>query len=295
MAVNISRAPGDGVYAAGETGYTPRGDREVSMGTLPARILVGLLAFVGGCANNQAATIRILTYNIHHAEGTDGRIDIDRIAKVILHADADIVALQEVDRGVDRTDALDQPAVLARLTGMRAIFAKNIDFQGGEYGNAVLTRLPVEFHENHHPPNLGQNEQRGLLEVHVSVGGQRLVFFATHFDHRADDSERLASVALLRRIVRERGAVPVIVAGDLNAVPDSRVIGEASEFLVDSFRGVAATAYTYPAETPARRIDYILHTRHPALKPIECRVIAEATASDHRPVLAVFRAERSVN
>lgn len=254
-------------------------------------VVLAIIACHSGCAPHGPETIRVLTYNIRHGEGMDGQVDLERIAEVIRRSDAHLVALQEVDRGVERTSRGDQPAVLAKLTGMRAVFEKNIDFQGGEYGNAILTRLPVEAHQNHYLPKSLPNEQRGLLQVNVRVGHARLVLFATHFDYHADDGERMASVAMLSDLLRQRANVPVIVAGDLNALPDSRVLTEARTFLSDAFTGTADAGFSFPADEPNRRIDYILYTRHPSLGCIECRVIPEAVASDHRPVLAVFTIE----
>lgn len=257
-------------------------------------ILSGLLIVAGslaGCAASAPVTIRVLTYNIRHGAGMDGRIDLERIAEVIRVTGADLVALQEVDRGVARTDRVDQPRRLGELAGMRVVFEKNIAYQGGEYGNAVLTRLPVEHHENHYLPRLHANEQRGLLEVQVRVGGRRLTFFATHFDYHPEDQERLASLELLRGLVERRADRPVIVAGDLNAAPDSAVVRQARAFLNDALEAGAGPEFTFPADAPIRRIDYILYNRHPGLACVGCRVIPEATASDHRPMLGVFTIE----
>src|SRR6478609_2091418 len=77
--------------------------------------------------------LRVLTYNLHHGEGTDGKLDLKRIAEVIKATQPDVVALQEVDRNVKRTNQVDQPAEYAKLTAMNAGFARAIDLQGGEY------------------------------------------------------------------------------------------------------------------------------------------------------------------
>jgi endonuclease/exonuclease/phosphatase family metal-dependent hydrolase len=251
--------------------------------------LVGVTALLGGCVHDPPVTLRVLTYNIRHGEGMDGKVDLERIARLIRDAQADLVALQEVDRGVERTNRVDQPGELGRLTGMTAVFEKNIDYQGGQYGNAILSRLPVEFHENHFLPQSLPDEQRGLLEVHVRPGGRKLIFLATHFDYHPDDGERMASVGMLREMVAHRRGVPVIVAGDLNALPESRILAEATEFMTDVFSGAGETGFTFPADTPIRRIDFILHNGHPEVTCVETCVIAEPVASDHRPVLAVFR------
>lgn len=176
-----------------------------------------------GCTPRKPVMLRVLTYNIHHGEGMDGRVDLERIAGVIRQADADLVALQEVDRGVERTARVDQPAQLAALTGMQAVFERNIEYQGGDYGNAVLTRLPIIRHQNHFLPPSLPKEQRGMLEVHVSVSGRALIFLATHFDYHPDDGERLASAKVVREFVDGHPGLPVILAGDLNARPDSAV------------------------------------------------------------------------
>ena len=104
-------------------------------------------AFLIGCSTHsmhtKPITLRVMTYNIHHGEGLDGKVDLLRIAQLIQREGADIVALQEVDKGVARTARRDLPAELAELTGMACVFSNNFPYQGGEYGNAVLTRFPV--------------------------------------------------------------------------------------------------------------------------------------------------------
>lgn len=87
--------------------------------------------------------LRVLTYNIHHGEGVDGRLDLVRIAKVIQEVDPDIAALQEVDQNAGRSGQVDQAAELGRLTKMRSVFGGNIELQGGKYGNALLTRFEI--------------------------------------------------------------------------------------------------------------------------------------------------------
>jgi len=262
----------------------------MSRRALAVAIVLAVAALhVAGCVSKQPATVRVLTYNIHHGAGMDGEVDLERIANVIRQARADLVALQEVDRGVERTGRVDQPERLAELTGMYVVFGKNIDLQGGEYGNAVLSRSPIEHHRNLHLPRLpSKNEQRGLLEAHVPVGRANVIFVATHFDHQPDDSERLACVATLRALLEQHSQKPVIVAGDLNALPDSSVIQKAAAFL----RGTGAIQkeplLTYPADDPDRRIDYILYNDHPAFTCLDCRVLPDSVSSDHRPVLAVF-------
>ena len=88
-----------------------------------------------------AVVLRVLSYNIHHGEGLDGRIDLSRQAEIMKREEPDLVALQEVDRGTVRSGSVDQLAELARLTGLAPVFGQTIALQGGDYGVGVLSRL----------------------------------------------------------------------------------------------------------------------------------------------------------
>ncbi|MCA1594508.1 MAG: metal-dependent hydrolase, partial [Acidobacteria bacterium] len=84
--------------------------------------------------STRGVLLMVATYNIHTGIGMDKKLDLARIARVIKETRADIVGLQEVDRGVKRTGGIDEIAELARLTGMDYAFAHNLDYQGGQYG-----------------------------------------------------------------------------------------------------------------------------------------------------------------
>ena len=113
--------------------------------------------------------LRVLSYNMHHGEGVDGRLDLPRIARVITRARPDVVALQEVDRETLRSQHVDQAAELARATRMHVVFGANIDLQGGQYGNAVLSRWPLSDARNVHLPRRDNGEQRGVLIVPLGL------------------------------------------------------------------------------------------------------------------------------
>jgi endonuclease/exonuclease/phosphatase family metal-dependent hydrolase len=256
-----------------------------------------LLTLVGRVGAELPQQIRVLTYNIHHGEGVDGKFDLARIAALIKSVSPDVVALQEVDQNTARSSDVDQPAELARLTGMEVVFGRNIDFQGGGYGTAVLTRLPVKAHASHKLPSLYEGEQRGVQVVELgSAGDPGLVFLCTHLDHRPDDRERLASAELVNELAATYGNRLMILAGDLNAEPDSRVIRELEkrwhvtgaakpQAEVEAARGLL----TFPSDKPRKWIDFVLVRPAERWQVVEVRVLDESVASDHRPLLAVVK------
>src|SRR5262245_21095143 len=127
------------------------------------------VCFLAGCRTHSQSiappTFRVMTYNIHHGEGLDGRVDLLRIAELIKREGAEMVALQEVDKGVERTARRDLPDELAALTGMTCTFSSNYHHQGGQYGNCVLTRFPIKRWTNTHYQKVNETEQRGILQL----------------------------------------------------------------------------------------------------------------------------------
>ena len=241
--------------------------------------------------------IRVVTYNIHHGEGVDGKFDLPRIADVLRAAKPHIVALQEVDQDTRRSGGVDQPAELARLTGMQVVFGRNIDYDGGGYGTAVLTKLPFRSHKSFklksfYPPTAENPEQRGVqaLEFGEKVG-PRLWFLCTHLDYRPPDDERMASAKTINELVAKRGDELAILAGDLNATPDSRVIAEFAKQwkIAGPGKSVTKPLLTFPASKPDRWIDYVMVRPAERWKIVEVRAFDEPVASDHRPLLAVLR------
>ncbi|MBI5280554.1 MAG: endonuclease/exonuclease/phosphatase family protein [Candidatus Solibacter usitatus] len=232
------------------------------------------------CAQPQQ--VRVLTYNIHHGEGTDARIDLDRIAAVIRSAGPDVAAIQEVDVRNTRSSGVDQALELSKLTGMHVLFGKTINYRGGFYGNAVLSRWPMNGFVNHEMPFTPGREKRGIIE---SVPHAEFHFLATHLDTAEPD--RLLAAGRLREIVVERPeGWPMIIAGDLNAAPGSATMNA----LLQDWTSAAMEEplFTFPADKPTRQIDFVLFRPANRWRVIEARVLEESVASDHRPLLAVL-------
>lgn len=239
-------------------------------------------------SNDQPLRLRILCYNIHHGEGIDGKLDLPRIARVIQSVQPDLVSLQELDRGTQRTNRVDQPAELGRLTGMEVVFGGNIRFQGGDYGNAVLSRLPIRSHQNWLLPRFDEGEQRGVLEVEIELPGElgTMVFLATHLDHRRADRERIASAQWINQRITKGKDRPAVLAGDLNAQPDSPTLREFEKVWTRANEQVLPT---FPVVQPTRQIDYILFQPAERWQVVEVYVLEEAVASDHRAIFAELK------
>lgn len=234
-------------------------------------------------------TFCVMTYNIHHGEGLDGKVDLLRIAELIKRENADIVALQEVDKGVERTARRDFPAELAALTGTTCVFSNNYHYQGGEYGNAVLTRFPVVRWTNRHYKMLRPGEQRGILQLVLNIHGREVVFMNTHIDYRPDDSERWSNVPEIEELAEQYTGRPMIVCGDFNDTPESRVCRRIGETLNDTWALVGqGDGFTIPAANPRKRIDFIWISKDKSLVPLKAWV-PQSDASDHLPVVAQFQ------
>lgn len=252
------------------------------------KALVLMISFVGVAGEAaEPVRLRVLSYNIHHAEGVDRRLDIKRIASVIRAVKPDLVALQEVDRKVKRTEGGDQPAELAKLTKMRVVFGANIELQGGHYGNAILSRFPIVRHKNHLLPNIDGSEQRGVMEAEIKIPNSEasLLLLATHLDFRADERERLASAKVIDQLAAQNQTRPALLAGDLNATPESKTL---QLFETMWARGNEQAMPTVPVNQPTKQIDFILYRPQDRWQVIEVKVLDEAVASDHRAIFAVL-------
>jgi endonuclease/exonuclease/phosphatase family metal-dependent hydrolase len=245
---------------------------------------VALLA--SSCTRGESTapqTLRILAYNIHHGAGLDDTLDLKRIAGVINAVTPDVVALQEVDSSVTRTGSVDQATVLSSLTGMQSVFGHFMDYQGGRYGMALLSRLPIVESTNHRLPNGEEPRTAVAARLRLPETDGEVIVIGIHF-YRSEE-ERLAQARRLIEIYEDE-TVPVILAGDFNSTPGSPVMNLVGRQWSIPDKGEAH--FTFPADEPEREIDFIAFRPGDRFSVVESRVIPEMVASDHRPVLLVI-------
>lgn len=287
-----------------------RPPRTVSAAVLSAAVLAGCAASPepGTAppettdAGTQPLEVTVLVYNIHAGRDADGVDNLERVAELVRSSGADVALLQEVDRETERSGRVDQVAELERLSGFHGSFGRTLDYQGGGYGIAVLSRWPI-LSDGLHPLPVdpaqeragGSYEPRGALAVRTAGAGDRrgaegtLGVVNTHLDASAEDHYRRQEVeAVLTVAERLRADGWTVVGGDFNADPGTATI----ERMRDAgWKDAWATCgdgpgLTFSTESPVKRIDYLFLA--PGLTCTSARVL-ESTASDHLPLLVVVR------
>jgi endonuclease/exonuclease/phosphatase family metal-dependent hydrolase len=230
--------------------------------------------------------IRVLSYNILHGATLNNDFDLDRIAKVIRSVSPDIVALQEVDFKTNRAGGMDLVTELGLRTGMASLFGRAMDYDGGEYGEGILSRFSFLKTQCHQLPFTEGKEPRSALEVRILLqSGDLISFIGTHLDHTRDQTDRIAQAQTINFYFSDN-SVPTILAGDLNAVPGSDPIQILSEIWTDACADNPQP--TFPSSHPERRIDYVMFLPGNRWRVIETRVIDEKIASDHCPLLVIL-------
>ena len=268
-----------------------RFSRSTAVAAMIALSLAGCVR-AGSTTSGSATDARVLVYNIHAGKTVHGVPSIEQIAAVVRSTNADIVMLQEVDNGTKRSGNVNQPAELARLTGFHVAFGSALDYDGGKYGVAILSRWPILsdtlFHLPVEPPQTragGSMEPRGALRAIIKSPRGTLAVINTHLDASGDDHWRAQEAdSIISLVAQTRRNVPLVIAGgDFNSTPESSVqLALRAAGLRDGWTTCGSGAgLSFPDSVPAKRIDYLFLTGG-----IHCSAahVVDTRASDHRPV-----------
>jgi endonuclease/exonuclease/phosphatase family metal-dependent hydrolase len=243
--------------------------------------------------------VRIVTFNIHHGVGADGRHDLPRLARLLASAEADVICLQEVDRHYgQRSEEVDQALLLSRALDMQLAWGPSIDEERAgderrrQYGNALLSRLPILISDVHRLP--GSGEPRTALRTMVELDGGALWVTATHLSV-GEQEQRAAQVAALAALHTEPMETGVIV-GDFNSPPDAPELDALRQRFTDAWQLAQARGDqagwrlwrrdqgdTFPSSGARRRIDQVWVS--PGVAVAAAQVLDAEGASDHLPVV----------
>lgn len=243
-------------------------------------------------AEGVAHGLRILTWNIHHCEGMDGKCRPARIADVIARFAPDVVALQEVDRNRRRSDLLDQAAEIAARLGLNERFFPVESSDDEQYGLALLSRHAFLETQTGLLSDTGRGfrrEARGVMRSLVDWAGDPVHVLNTHLGLTARERRRQVDTLLSSDWL---GGIPdsepVILCGDLNAGPDSPVLRELSRRFTCVQRAAVGhrPQNTFASIVPVRRIDHILVSPHFRVASVTVPTSQFIrSASDHLPVV----------
>jgi endonuclease/exonuclease/phosphatase family metal-dependent hydrolase len=235
----------------------------------------------------QEALLRVVTYNIHRCRGMDGYTNPDRIANILKRLRPDVIALQEAvgkgHRGVGQEEE-----IAARLN-MSSVLAAARTFRGHLYGNAVLTRLPMD---NHVVCDLTQEgrEPRLCQRIDIFVHGRPVHFYNVHLGTSA--SERKEQARKLAEFIAEPDTGgPKVLLGDFNEWKR----GVVTQLLSARFKSLDLVPFlkwrrTYPGIMPLVHLDHIYYEGPVHVVDIRVsRRLPFLMASDHLPILAEMK------
>jgi len=232
--------------------------------------------------------IKVLSFNILHGATTQGNFDLDAIARVIINADPDLVALQEVDFKTNRAHGYDLATELGWRARMVPLFGKAMPYDGGEYGEALLSKFTFLTSRAVSLPYSPGNEPRTALEIVTIIpSGDTIAFIGTHLDHLKDDTDRVQQAKALNEVFI-KNTYPTLLVGDLNDTPGSNVMNILEQYWSSSYTK-EDPAPTFPSNNPIKKIDYVLFSPADKWQVLTTEVLQDSIASDHCGYLVTLK------
>jgi endonuclease/exonuclease/phosphatase family metal-dependent hydrolase len=236
--------------------------------------------------------IRVMTYNVHRCVGPRGTDSIADITAVCRDADADIIALQELDAPeTDHDEGAHHARDLASQLGMELMFCRTFRRGVGYYGHALLSRHPMELKKvtTFASPHIDA-EPRGAIWARATLGERTLDVISTHLgvhrDERGAQSRELVSAGWLGNAEMRR---PRLLCGDLNAVPQgSTTYRRLASHLRDAQRVLAGhrPRATFPSWLPVLRLDHVFVSEDVDVLRVNVPWNGRSRrASDHLPLI----------
>jgi endonuclease/exonuclease/phosphatase family metal-dependent hydrolase len=229
----------------------------------------------------QVFAMKVASYNIHKCRGTDGRTQPERILGVIKELEADLIALQEVDKRFGRKDGLLNPEAIRQETGMRLLVQSDLPQGHGWHGNALLVRAEPRFYHRRRL-RLPGFEPRGAIVAELNLGEGDFRVIAAHLGLLR--RSRLDQASALLKAHREMSPMPTILMGDFN---EWRVRQRSSLSILEPIFGSGASPRSFPSRRPIFALDRILGWPDSFVSNLAVHASPLARiASDHLPLTA---------
>ena len=254
-------------------------------------VMLALMTAMATGVSAEEFSVTAMSYNIRIGLSVDGQSrDLVKTAQVIANANTDVTGMQEVDVNAERSGMVDQPSVIAKLTGQNFFFGRASDRAPGQYGNVALSPHKLELMEVL-PVPASEEESRSAIIVKVHAPTP-FYFVVTHLAYQRDlarEKSRVEALELITKRINEAGYIPAVLAGDLNCYLDSPPIKKLRELGWVIANDLNPTAISYPADVPKVMLDYIAAYPNYMAKAVDFNVIDEPFISDHRPVVATLK------
>ena len=251
---------------------------------------VTLALLLLACAG-RAEDLRLLSYNVRHGVNGANQPRFERQCAVIKGTKPDVVGLQEIDVNCRRSGSVDQTAAYAKATGTTGVFGKFMDYDGGQYGMAMLSRLKIVAQEVVRLPDGREPRVAVVLQVETAAGN-RLQIANVHFDWTTSELRTPQAKALIAYL--DKQPLPTIVLGDYNAEPGSPTLKLFSDAGFRFLEKPADNRSTWSDTSRVLEIDHVAIRDSDSYRLIgkSITVLPEVDASDHRPVTAVVHIEK---
>jgi endonuclease/exonuclease/phosphatase family metal-dependent hydrolase len=239
--------------------------------------------------------LTLMTYNIHSAIGRDRRYELERVAAILRSESPDIIALQEVNRGMASTKRHDQPRMLADMLGMNEYFCRTSIRGGGEWGIALLSPFTLVHRHEYDLTYRPTRKPRFCLRVDIEIANKAVLHvFNCHLGLTSRErlfqrKQMLSDAVLLAKDLQQ----PTIVMGDFNDRPLSVVHRHLRTYFEDTFRMIGKRCGpTFSYGLLRLKLDHIYVS--PGIRVLNSWVRRDASAhiaSDHLPVVSVVDVE----
>lgn len=235
----------------------------------------------------EKSKLTVITYNIHHGAPENSEVvNLENIANTIKQKNPDLVALQEVDVNVPRSGKVDQAKKLAELLNMNYYFSKSLDYNGGEYGVAILSKFPISNTRRLELPMPVAGEKRTVAMATIDLGnGKTLEFASTHLDLNVPN--RTAQATFLNELSVQLNK-PIMIGGDYNAESNSVELTELrKQYTLSCVNGCPNS---FPVRNPTKAIDFIASNKLAVQQYslLSAVALTGSYASDHLPVVAIY-------